>query len=51
MIYAPSFGEEQAAKFEKAFSTVRHIRSDAQLNKEQLLFISHNTIIYKSFAK
>ena len=33
MIFAPSIGEEQAAKFETVFYTVRYIRYDAQLKK------------------
>ena len=33
MIFAPSFGEEQAAKFELVFTAVRYIRSAAQLQK------------------
>ena len=32
MICAPSFGEEQAAKFESVFNAVRYIYSPAQLN-------------------
>ena len=36
MICAPSVVEEQAAKFETVFTTVRYIRSAAQLKKEWL---------------
>ena len=34
MIFAPSVGEEQAAKFELVFTAVGYIRSTAQLKKE-----------------
>ena len=33
MICAPSIGEEQSAKFETVFATVRYIRFDAGLKK------------------
>ena len=33
MICAPSFGKEQAAKFESLFTTVRYIYSSEQLKK------------------
>ena len=51
MICSPYVGEEQAAKFETVFATVTYIRSDAQLKKEWLWYISHNTIISMIFAK
>ena len=35
-ICAPSVGEEQAAKFELVFTSVRYISSEAQLKKAQL---------------
>ena len=34
MIFAPSIGEEQAAKFETVFTAVRYIRYVAQLKKK-----------------
>ena len=36
MICATSVGEEQAAKFELVFTSVRYIRSAAQLHKRKL---------------
>ena len=36
MIYAPSVGEEKAAKFETVFAAVRYIRFYSLLNKDYL---------------
>ena len=50
MICAPSFGEEQADKFESIFTAVRYIYSTAQLKKGYLWCISQSKIISNSVA-
>ena len=50
MICDPSVGEEQAAKFETILTTVRYIRSAAQLKKEYFDVLVTTQSYPKSFA-